>query len=208
MNINYRNVFIALIASLLLAVPTAAILNHKNNQIEIEKSNSNRLQLDIEKRESELQKSINEKIKSEKKLKEEAEKIKQENERLKRELQAKAERKAEQARIAAANAEKQAAVSVAPRNVGVASGDCYASLLSKYDWDVGTMQRIMRAESGCNPTNHNHGDRHATCLGSYGLLQIGCVHGYSASYLSTPANNIAVAYNIFKSQGYTAWTTY
>lgn len=91
---------------------------------------------------------------------------------------------------------------------GVPSADCYYSLLSQYEWDVATMQRIMRAESGCNPTNHNWADNHRSCKGSYGLMQIGCVHGYSVEYLSDPANNIAVAYKVWKSQGYRAWTTY
>jgi len=90
----------------------------------------------------------------------------------------------------------------------VTSPDCYYELLSQYDWDVATMQRIMRAESGCNPTNHNWSDNHGSCLGSYGLLQIGCVHGYSVEYLSSAANNIEAAYKIWLSQGYTAWTTY
>lgn len=88
------------------------------------------------------------------------------------------------------------------------SDDCYYDLLSQYDWDVATMQRIMRAESGCNPNNHNYGDNHGVCLGSYGLLQIGCVHGQTMEYLSDPANNIATAYIIWLRQGYTAWSTY
>lgn len=90
----------------------------------------------------------------------------------------------------------------------VDTSNCYYSLLSQYDWDVATMQRIMRAESGCNPTNHNYADNHRSCKGSFGLLQIGCVHGYTVAYLSDPVNNIAAAYKIYKSQGYTAWTTY
>jgi hypothetical protein len=70
------------------------------------------------------------------------------------------------------------------------------------------MLAIMRAESGCNPTNHNWGDGHATCKGSFGLFQIGCVHGYSVEYLSIPANNIAVAYKVWQGQGYRAWSVY
>lgn len=85
------------------------------------------------------------------------------------------------------------------------SKDCYYDLLSQYDWDVATMQRIMRAESGCNPTNHNWSDNHGSCLGSYGLLQIGCIHGKSVDYLSIPENNIQTAYIIYLRQGYGAW---
>jgi len=84
----------------------------------------------------------------------------------------------------------------------------YRPMLQKYDWNVDTMLRIMQAESGCNPTNHNINDNHGSCLGSYGLLQIGCVHGYDPKYLEDPKNNIAVAYKVYKSSGYNAWTTY
>lgn len=212
LNINYKNIFIVLIGAILIAIPTAAVLQNKNDQIE--KSEQNRV-FEIEKRDSQLDKLQIEKKKTDAELekeRKESERLKRENEQLQKDLQAKRERKAEEARLAAAERERkqqQAAVSISqPRQVAVASGDCYASELSKYDWDVATMQRIMRAESGCNPTNHNHTDNHRVCLGSYGLLQIGCVHGYSVAHLSNPINNIAAAYKIYKSQGYTAWTTY
>lgn len=214
--INYKNVFLALIAAILLAIPTAAAFQNKDAQIE--KSEQQKT-FEIERRDSQLEKIKIEKKKTDSELekeRKESEKLKRENEQLQKDLQAKKAREAEEARVAAAEREKQeqqqaqqAAVSVAaPKPTAVASGDCYASELSKYDWDVGTMQRIMRAESGCNPTNHNHADNHRVCLGSYGLLQIGCVHGYSIAHLSNPANNIAAAYKIYQSQGYTAWTTY
>lgn len=118
---------------------------------------------------------------------------------------------AEQERIDAIAAAK-AAESVAPAvsQAPASGGNCesYRALVSQYDWNVNTMLRIMRAESGCNPSNHNYADAHRTCTGSYGLMQIGCVHGYSIAHLESPSNNIAAAYQIYKSQGYTAWTTF
>lgn len=124
---------------------------------------------------------------------------------------------AEKQRVAALEAQKaqEAAENAAPAQpaaprVAASSGNCesYRSLVAQYDWNVNTMLRIMKAESGCNPVNHNYADAHSTCSGSYGLMQIGCIHGYSAAHLESPQNNIAAAYSIFKSQGYTAWTTY
>lgn len=194
MNIDFRKLFAGLIVTLILTIPVATALATKNNQLRIEKSNQQQLQIDIKKRDSELQ------LKQE-----ETKKLKQENEQLQKDLQAKRERQAEEARLAAAR--QKAAVS----NSRIASGgncEAYRGMVAAYDWDVSTMMRIMKAESGCNPTNHNYGDNHRSCLGSYGLLQVGCVHGYSASYLSNPENNIRVAYNIWKSSGYNAWTTY
>lgn len=168
--------------------------------LQIERSRSDRLHLEIKKVDSDLIKIEAEKAEAEQRLLEQDQQIEQ----LQKDLQAKLKRE-EDARIAVANAKKQAAVVVSNAPI---SDDCYASELSKYNWNVATMQRIMRAESGCNPANHNYGDNHRSCLGSFGLLQIGCVHGYTVAYLSIPANNIAAAYKVYTSQGYSAWTTY
>jgi len=88
------------------------------------------------------------------------------------------------------------------------SCDDYRPLLEKYNWNVDTMLRIMQAESGCNPNNHNLGDNHGVCQGSYGLLQIGCVHGVTIADMSIPSKNIAKAFQIYSGQGYNAWSTY
>lgn len=210
MNIDYRKVFLALIVAIIISVPTAAAFKNHNNKIQFERQQNDRLELDIQKTESEYEKL---KIQSEEqKQKDDAEKqkLKRENEQLEKDLQAKRTKQAEEARLAAAaKKQQQAAVSVSSAPAPSGGGcDAYRGMLAQYDWNVDTMARIMKAESGCNPVNHNHADNHRSCLGSYGLMQIGCVHGYSAAYLESPANNIAVAYKIFKSQGYTAWTTY
>lgn len=90
----------------------------------------------------------------------------------------------------------------------VAGCEQYRPLLAKYDWNVDTMMRIMSSESRCLPTNHNWTDNHGVCKGSFGLLQIGCLHGYSAAYLENPTNNITAAYKVWKSSSYGAWSTY
>lgn len=140
-----------------------------------------------------------------------------ERERLERELQAKRET---QARIAAAQAKPPSTspatgdqntigvLNTIPTQTSGVGCSLYEGLLGQYDWNVSTMLRIMNAETGCDPNNHNYGDNHGSCLGSYGLLQIGCVHGIAPSVLADPAANINAAYNIWKSQGYGAWSTY
>lgn len=72
------------------------------------------------------------------------------------------------------------------------------------------MMAIMQAESGCDPTNHNltMSENHGVCVGSYGLLQVGCLHYRDAEDKNDPATNIAVAYRVWQSQGYNAWTVY
>lgn len=84
----------------------------------------------------------------------------------------------------------------------------YRPLIAQYSWDVATMMRICNAESGGNPTNHNWTDNHGSCLGSYGLFQIGCIHGYSVAHLENPANNIAAAYKVWNGGNYQAWSTF
>lgn len=206
MQIDYRRFFVALIASILIAIPVAAVFKNHSQQLESVNGDKQRLQLDVQKKQSELEKL---KIESTEKS-DQNQKLKQQNEQLQKDLQAKRERQANEARLAAA---RQAAPVSRPSgtfSAAAGGGNCevYRGLVAQYDWNVSTMMRIMNAESGCNPTNHNFGDNHRSCLGSFGLMQIGCVHGYNVAYLSNPANNIAAAYKIFKSQGYTAWTTF
>lgn len=78
--------------------------------------------------------------------------------------------------------------------------ESYRPLLAKYNWDVNTMYAIMRAESSCNPTavnTHNYDGVY-----DYGLLQL---HG---QVIYNPAANIEAGYNIWKRQGYTAWSVF
>lgn len=201
LTVKYKLYIIATVVALLVAIPVTLALDKQHNLLKIERSQNHELQLKIE-REQKAKTQTEQKLQEEQKTKEQ---LKQENEKLKADLQAKLKRQ-EQERIARAQQVTKPAVSVS--RAGGGNCDAYQGLVAQYDWDVSTMMRIMRAESGCNPTNHNYADNHRSCLGSYGLFQIGCVHGLSVAYLSEPANNIASAYKIYKSQGYTAWTTY
>ena len=79
------------------------------------------------------------------------------------------------------------------------------------------MLAIMQAENrACDPAQHNltasetHKDMQGrtVCIGSYGLLQVGCLHFTREENPADPATNIATAYEVWKQQGYTAWTQY
>lgn len=85
----------------------------------------------------------------------------------------------------------------------------YDHIISKYDWDSTIMYRIMECESKSNPNAVNTRDRHRTCNGSYGLMQLSCEHltdyGIWDSW-NDPAENIRVAYDVWRRQGEGAWS--
>lgn len=89
--------------------------------------------------------------------------------------------------------------------------------VAKYSgWDVNTMTAIAMAESGCRPTNHNltSSETHSTCVGSYGALQVGCIHYRAGEDVDDLVTNVRVAHRAYLERvamvgnGYTAWTMY
>ena len=85
------------------------------------------------------------------------------------------------------------------------TGGCeqFRNIVEKYDWDTNIMLAIMKAESNCNQYADNTGLNSDGTV-DIGLLQINSVHGYSKTELTNPATNIAIAYKIWKAQGYKA----
>lgn len=85
---------------------------------------------------------------------------------------------------------------------------------SKYsDWDVNIITAVAMAESlyhECIPTGHNlsASENHGVCVGSYGALQVGCLHYNEGEDHNDLATNIAVAHRVYLRQGYSAWTQY
>lgn len=71
----------------------------------------------------------------------------------------------------------------------------YDDLFRQYDWSVSTAEAICQAESGGNPTA-------VSSTNDYGLMQL---HNLA---IFDPAENIAVAYQKYLMQGWSAWTTY
>lgn len=102
----------------------------------------------------------------------------------------------------------------------VALGPCevVAREIAKYsDWDHATMTAIAKSENhDCDPLRHNETstEDHKSCIGSYGALQVGCVHYLDYGYALTEENkndlalNIKLAHKVWQKQGYTAWTEY
>ena len=89
------------------------------------------------------------------------------------------------------------------------SGRCeeFRELVEKYPWDSKIMLAIMRAESSCNPNSDNTGlNRDGS--NDKGLFQINSIHGFSDTERLDPIRNIEIAFRIWKSQGYQAWSAY
>lgn len=179
MNIDYRKMFLAIIAAVIISIPTAMVFQNRNNELKSERQEKSRLQLDIKKVE-EQKRQTDEALKQKA---EEAEKIKQENEQLKKDLQAKREKQERDKQLAAAQAQKPAAVSV-----GIA-GNCetYRPLVQKYFGSATSAAMVvMQKESGCNPNAVSPTNDH-------GLFQLNGQPVYD------PEANIRIAYGKYVS---------
>jgi hypothetical protein len=84
--------------------------------------------------------------------------------------------------------------------------------IAKYSgWDTEVMTAVAIAENRtCDPLNHNlsMSENHRVCVGSYGVLQVGCVHYKEGEDRDSLAVNVAVAHRVWQAQGYNAWTQY
>ena len=100
-------------------------------------------------------------------------------------------------------------IAVQPEPVSYPIGcEQYVAEVSKYNWNVGVMVNIMKAESGCSTyavgDNYQINGLHAP---SCGLLQIRSLAGRpSCEELKNPITNISWAWRIYQSQGYPAWS--
>lgn len=72
------------------------------------------------------------------------------------------------------------------------------------------MQAIAQAESGCvMKDNLSNTETHNGCTGSYGKLQVGCIHYYANEDRSDFKTNVKVAHRAWKNRpDYTAWTMF
>lgn len=92
--------------------------------------------------------------------------------------------------------------------------------VAKYsDWNSNIVQAIAQAENrACNPLKHNETDSEThrradgsiICVGSYGVLQVGCLHYRAGEDKNDLATNIKVAHRVWtEAKGsYTPWTMY
>jgi hypothetical protein len=81
-----------------------------------------------------------------------------------------------------------------------------SDLIGKYtDWDTKIMTAVALAESGGNPKARHRNTNGTT---DFGLLQVNSVHGFDSNCLLDPECNIDKAHDVWKQQGYGAWSTY
>ena len=95
--------------------------------------------------------------------------------------------------------------------------------INKYDdWNANIMQAIGQAENrACNPLKHNlsatethrRADGSVICVGSYGVMQVGCLHYSAGDDTDDLATNIKIAHRLWQNRqqwgnGYEAWTMY
>ena len=90
--------------------------------------------------------------------------------------------------------------------------EAVASEIRKYsEWNASKMLAIAQAENGtCDPLNHNltMSENHRVCVGSYGVLQVGCLHYEAHEDRDDLSTNVAVAYRVWQQQGYQAWSVF
>lgn len=62
----------------------------------------------------------------------------------------------------------------------------------------------------CDPLRHNlsMSENHKICIGSYGALQVGCLHYTEGQDKDDLTTNVAVAYQVWQKQGYQAWSQF
>jgi hypothetical protein len=84
------------------------------------------------------------------------------------------------------------------------SGGC--ELAYNYtSWDQRTAYAVCMAESNGNTNATNWNDNHGSCVGSFGLFQIACIHDGS-SY--DPIINVAAANRLYNQSGWSIWGAY
>ena len=77
-------------------------------------------------------------------------------------------------------------------------------LVRNYAWDIATARAICLAESGGDANAANLNDKHYGCTGSFGLMQIACIHtGKVAEY--DPIRNMDKAFEIYSRSGWKPW---
>lgn len=103
-----------------------------------------------------------------------------------------------------------------PVNTGPVSDDCWIGLARQIGWPehtLGTLQRIIQRESGCNP--EAYADRPSTLDNSRGLLQINAygsladgirrICGIEPETLFDPAVNLTCGLTYWQSMGWRPW---
>jgi len=91
----------------------------------------------------------------------------------------------------------------------VAQSEIEALIIAYWPEQPEVALAVAKAESGLNPTASNWADAHKGCNGSFGIFQIGCVHGSSVEDLYNVEYNIKKARAIYDVAGsWQPWGAY
>ncbi len=85
-----------------------------------------------------------------------------------------------------------------------ASESVIKNKIKEYDWNTDVAIAVAKNESHFFPDAYNP-EWHDGCRGSYGVFQIGCIHGYSEEEMFDWERNIEIAYQIWKREGWRPW---
>lgn len=167
------------LAAIVLAVPVASAMQHRNYQQQVHKLQSSNLQFKAEPKQKQA-KAKDQHIQIERKK----------NTDLKKKLESK----------------RKVKLKVAARQTLVSSsGNCsaYRKLVAQYSWNVSVAMAVMQAESGCRVVTPDNSALNYDHVADHGLFQL---HGIN---VTDPAENIRIAYKVkYLSQGWGAWSTY
>ena len=208
MNSNYKTALIALLAALTVAIPGGVTVKSQREQLDVERTNSQRLQSNVQKLDTDLYWSnLHNQLNTDalNRQSDEISKLRRQTDQLQKDLQAARQPKPPPASVTVrAQAETKAQTQSQPQ---ARTGDCeqYRSIVAAYfpASQVNNALLTMRRESGCN--------RYAVSpVGDYGLMQIhfaahsGKVGG-NAKALFDPSTNLKVAAQIWRESGWCPW---
>ncbi len=84
-------------------------------------------------------------------------------------------------------------------------------LLRQFSWEYEIARAVMLAESGGNPRAYNP-EWHRGCQGSYGLMQVACIHyearGIYGDMRFDPQLNMQIAFEIYQESWWRPWGAY
>lgn len=173
------------VLAIAFAIPVSLANQHRAHVIKVEKAENNTLNVQLKTKTEELQLK-NQQLEQERQKRLELEK---QNEELKKQQQAKAAAK-EAARLAALKS-PQCAV--------------YRDLVAQYDWPVQTAMAVMQAESGCRAITPDNSAANYDHVADHGLFQL---HGIA---VTDPAENVRIAYSlkyVGAGRSFSPWVAY
>lgn len=197
MNI-YRIVAVSIVLAIIAVLPVSNWLSDLHTKYKLELEKSKHLQLKVET----IQQQAETKATEAEQLKQENKSLQDQKSQLEKDLQAKRERQAEEARIAAENSQRRSSAILVSQSSG-GSGSCVDEI-RKYDWPQQTALAVMNGESSNVPGKVNDNPR--TGDYSVGCFQVNLIGSLrlsrpSEDSLKTAEVNVRWAYDHWVSEG-------